>query len=202
MLIATAWYQVLARTPTGFSFTPLANAALEDPDAFTFTRLLELPHRDLVTDVTAQLHKAAQGPLEALRIRTGSEDCVGGPTFAGAQITADADLVIDGLLLDFKSGRRPLTEMSQRTATGYLRLDAADRYQVDTIGLYPVPLRSTHLLARRPSTTTSPCWAPAAATSPSCAACSANCSPDAGARPPTPGGTSTRKRKPSASGSC
>jgi len=32
MLIASAWYQVLARTPIGFAFTPLANAALEDPD--------------------------------------------------------------------------------------------------------------------------------------------------------------------------
>jgi hypothetical protein len=139
MLIAAAWYQVLARTPIGFAFTPLANAALEDPDAFTFTRLLELPHRDLVADVTAQLHKAAHGPLEALRARTGPEDCVGGPTFAGAQITADADIVVDGLLLDFKSARRPLAEMSQRTAwqlTGYLLLDAADRYRVDTVGLY------------------------------------------------------------------
>ncbi|WP_328982803.1 hypothetical protein OG258_49280 [Streptomyces mirabilis] len=57
MLIAAAWYQVLARTPIGFAFTPLAKAALDDPDAFTFTRLLELPHRDLVAD-----HRpAAQG---------------------------------------------------------------------------------------------------------------------------------------------
>ncbi|MYT10746.1 MULTISPECIES: hypothetical protein [Streptomyces] len=40
------------------------------------------------------------------------ENCAGGPTFAGAQITADADLVVDGLLLDFKSARRPLTEPS------------------------------------------------------------------------------------------
>jgi hypothetical protein len=43
MLIAAAWYQVLARTPIGFAFTPLAMAALVDPGAFT--RLLELPHR-------------------------------------------------------------------------------------------------------------------------------------------------------------
>ncbi|QDN64259.1 hypothetical protein [Streptomyces sp. S1D4-14] len=88
---------------------------------------------------TAQLHKAAHGPLEALRARTRPEDCVGGPTFAGAQITADADIVVDGLLLDFKSARRPLAEMSQRTAwqlTGYLLLDADDRYRVDTVGLY------------------------------------------------------------------
>lgn len=98
-----------------------------------------LPDRDLVADVTAQLHKAAHGPLQALRARTGPGHCIGGPTFAGAQITADADIVVDGLLLDFKSARRPLAEMSKRTAwqlTGYLLLDAADRYQVDTVGLY------------------------------------------------------------------
>ena len=139
MLIAEAWYQVLARTPIGFAYTPLAKAALEDPAAFTLTRLLELPHRDLVADVTAQLHAAAHGPLQALRADTRPEDCVGGPTFASAQITADADLVLDGLLLDFKSTRHPLAEMSQRTAwqlTGYLLLDAADRYRIDTVGLY------------------------------------------------------------------
>ncbi|MGW3569623.1 hypothetical protein ACWDSL_38160 [Streptomyces sp. NPDC000941] len=139
MLIAAAWYQVLARTPIGFAFTPLAKAALADPGAFTLTRLLQLPHRDLVADVVAQLHQAAHGPLEALRARTRPEDCVGGPTFAGAHITADADLAVDGLLLDFKSTRHPLAEMSQRTAwqlTGYLLLDAADRYRIDAIGLY------------------------------------------------------------------
>ncbi|MBK3570971.1 hypothetical protein [Streptomyces sp. MBT62] len=139
MLIAAAWYQVLARNAYGFAFTPLAKAALEDPGVFTLTRLLELPYRDLVADVAAQLHKAAAGPLEALRARTGPEDCVGGPTFAGAQITADADIVVDGLLLDFKSARHPLAEMSRRTAwqlTCYLLLDVADQYQVDTVGLY------------------------------------------------------------------
>ncbi|MFE7076466.1 hypothetical protein ACFU96_40905 [Streptomyces sp. NPDC057620] len=139
MLIAAAWYQVLARSSIGFAFTPLALAALEYPGAFTFIRLLQLPGRDLVADVTAQLHIAAHGPLKALRAQTGPESCVGGPTFAGAQITADADLVVDGLLLDFKSARRPLAEMSQRTAwqlTGYLLFDAAGTYRIDTVCLY------------------------------------------------------------------
>ncbi|MER6123002.1 hypothetical protein ABT173_10015 [Streptomyces sp. NPDC001795] len=67
----------------------------------------------MVADVVAQFHKADRGPLEALRASTRPEDSVGGPTFAGAQITADADLVVDGLLLDFKSTRHPLAEMSQ-----------------------------------------------------------------------------------------
>lgn len=139
MLIAAAWYQVGARTPIGFAYTPLAKAAFEAPDSFTLARLLELAHRDLVADITAQLHTAAGGPLQALRARTGPEDCVGGPTFAGARITADADLAVAGLLLDFKSTRRPLAGMSQATAwqlTGYLLLDAIDRYRMDSLGLY------------------------------------------------------------------
>jgi hypothetical protein len=69
MLIAVAWYQVLARTSIGFAFTPLANAALEDPGAFTLTRLLGLPHRDLVADVTAQLHAAAHSRRADVRRR-------------------------------------------------------------------------------------------------------------------------------------
>ncbi|MCT9081445.1 hypothetical protein [Streptomyces fulvoviolaceus] len=69
MLIAAAWYQVLACTEIGFAFTPLA--------------------------------KAADSPLEALRARARPEDCVSGPTFVGARITAD--LAADGVLLDFKS---------------------------------------------------------------------------------------------------
>ncbi|MFC7979741.1 hypothetical protein ACFUT3_31470 [Streptomyces cinereoruber] len=150
MLIAAAWYQVLARTSIGFAFTPLARAAMEDPDAFTLTRLLELPHPDMVDDVVDQLHKAAHSPLQDLRVRTQPEDCHGGPTFAGARITADADLIADGLLLDFKSTRHPLKEMSQRTAwqlTGYLLLDATDTYQIDTVGLY---LTRTGVLATWP----------------------------------------------------
>ncbi len=82
----------------------------------------------------------------------GPRTASGGPTFDGAQITAATDLVVDGLLLDFKSARRPLAEMSQRAAwqlTGYLLLDAADRYRVDTVGLYLTPLRGPRLLARR-----------------------------------------------------
>ncbi|MFE7552952.1 hypothetical protein [Streptomyces gardneri] len=150
MLIAAAWYQVLARTSIGFAFTPLAGAALEDPGGFTLSRLLELPHPDMVDDVVDQLHKAAHGPLQDVRAVTRPEDCHGGPTFAGARITADADLVVDGLLLDFKSTRHPLKEMSQRTAwqlAGYLLLDAADAYRIDTVGLY---LTRTGVLAAWP----------------------------------------------------
>ncbi len=67
MLIAASWYQVNYRNSYGFSYTPLAITAREDPGAFTLERLLELPHRDMVADVVAQLYKAADGPLDALR---------------------------------------------------------------------------------------------------------------------------------------
>ncbi|MFI8932551.1 hypothetical protein ACIG3E_33425 [Streptomyces sp. NPDC053474] len=138
MLLAAAWYQVLARTTIGFVYTPLFTAALEDPETFTLARLLELPHPDTVSDVVTQLYRAADGPLDALRRRTRPRDCTGGPTFAGVGITADADLVADGVLLDFKSTKNP-GQLEKRTAwqlLGYLLLDTHDRYRIDTLGLY------------------------------------------------------------------
>ncbi|MEV7684038.1 hypothetical protein AB0O64_36715 [Streptomyces sp. NPDC088341] len=138
LLLAAAWYQVAARTSIGFVYTPLFIAALEDPGSFTLQRLLGLPHPDLVADVVSQLYKTADGPLDTLRTGTVPGDCTGGPTFAGVDISADADLVVDGLLLDFKSTRHP-RHLSKQTAwqlLGYLLLDTPDRYRIDTLGLY------------------------------------------------------------------
>lgn len=138
LLIAAAWYQVNYRTPIGFAFTPLATAAHEDPDAFTLERLLELPHHDMVADVVDQLYKAVEGPLEALRASSRPEDCTPGPTFATDRLAADADLTVDGLLLDFKSTRhaRTLRQTEAWQLVGYLLLDTEDRYRIDTVGLY------------------------------------------------------------------
>ncbi|MFJ2847664.1 hypothetical protein ACIPD2_39540 [Streptomyces griseofuscus] len=138
LLIASAWYQVNYRTSIGFAFTPLAIAAREDPGAFTLDRLLQLPHRDMVDDVVAQLYKATDGPLNDLRIRTRPENCAPAPTFPTDRITADADLAVDGLLLDFKSTRhtRTLRQAEAWQLTGYLLLDTDDRYRIDTLGLY------------------------------------------------------------------
>ncbi|WP_240677034.1 hypothetical protein [Actinacidiphila soli] len=138
MLLAAAWYQVGCRTSIGFTYTPLFLTAWEDPDAFTLQRLLDLPHRDLVADVVNQVYKAADGPLDGLRADTEPTHCTGGPTFAGVDLDADADLIVDGLLLDFKSTRHP-HQLSKRTAwqlLGYLLLDTSDRYRIDTLGLY------------------------------------------------------------------
>ena len=138
LLIAMAWYQVNYRTLIGFAYTPLAVTAREDPEAFTLERLLRLPHRDMVADVVAQLYKAADSPLQALRAGSRPEDCTPGPTFATRHLTADADLAVDGLLLDFMSTRstRTLRQAEAWQLAGYLLLDAADRYRIDTVGLY------------------------------------------------------------------
>ncbi|MGW8989916.1 hypothetical protein ACWGRF_08315 [Streptomyces zhihengii] len=110
---AAAWYQVMARNSYGFTYTPLYLATMEDPVGFTLERLLELPHQDMVDDVVHQLYLATTSPLGTLRARTRAEDCTGGRTFPGAQITADADLAVDGLLVDYKSTKHPFARRVQ-----------------------------------------------------------------------------------------
>ncbi|MFD5574878.1 hypothetical protein [Streptomyces cadmiisoli] len=165
LLLAAAWYQVNHRSPIGFAYTPLSITAHEDPGAFTPERLLQLPHRDMVADVVAQLHKAADGPLEALRARSRPEDCTPGPTFFARHLTADADHAVDGLLLDFKSTRSTGTFRQAEACqlTGYVLLDAEDRYRIDTLGLFLT--RSGSSPAGRLRSTWG-CSGPAAATSP------------------------------------
>ncbi|MFI5648997.1 hypothetical protein [Kitasatospora sp. NPDC051705] len=138
LLLAAAWYQVAARNPFGFTYTPLFLAAIDAPTDFTLDRLLDLPHRDLVDDVTAQLVHASAGPLHALRASTDPARCKGGVMFAGVDITADADLLVDGTLIEIKSTRHP-RRFEKATAwqiLGYLLLDTADHHRIDTVGLY------------------------------------------------------------------
>jgi hypothetical protein len=92
----------------------------------------------MVADIVAQLYKAACSPLDALRARTRPKDCTPAPTFPTDRISADADLAIDGLLLDFKSTRytRTLRQAEAWQLVGYLLLDTADQYRIDTVGLY------------------------------------------------------------------
>ncbi|MGW0664591.1 hypothetical protein [Streptodolium elevatio] len=128
LLLCAAWYQVAARSLFGFTYTPLFLAATEEPKGFTLDRLLSLPHPDLVADMLAQVHHAAQSPLSRLRASTSPADCTGDPVLNTSGISADADLLAAGLLLDFKSSRHP-EEFAQRTAhqlLGYLLLDTEE----------------------------------------------------------------------------
>lgn len=64
---------------------------------------------------SSDVERAAAAFVAALESETGQRllECDG--LHRRTEITADADIVVDGLI-DFKSARRPLTEMSQRTA--------------------------------------------------------------------------------------
>ncbi|MDL4813135.1 hypothetical protein [Actinomadura opuntiae] len=139
LLLAAAWYAVNLRNPFAFGDTPLCKAAHARPETFDLAALLAVPHRDLVADLLAQLHRAQNGPLDQLRAATTPGRCRPGPTFDGrAHVSADADLIADGLLLDFKSTRRvhhfPLPAILQ--LLGYVLLDLTDSHAIDTVGLY------------------------------------------------------------------
>jgi hypothetical protein len=138
LLLGAAWYALNFRNPVAFPLTPLCKAAFADPGAFALTTLLALPHHDLVRDVVAQVRAACSGPLGQLRDASAPELCLPGPTFDGsAYVSADADLIVDGLLIDFKSTRRterfPLPMILQ--LLGYALMDFADRYRIDRLGV-------------------------------------------------------------------
>ncbi|GAA3840835.1 hypothetical protein GCM10022226_74140 [Sphaerisporangium flaviroseum] len=139
MLLAAAWYALNCRNYVAFPLTPLCKAAFADPGGFTLTTLLALPHRHLVDDVLAQLRAAEAGPLGRLRADTDPAACLPGPTFDGSvHVAADADLIAEGLLVDFKSTRRihqfPLPMILQ--LLGYTLMDYKDRYRIDQVGVY------------------------------------------------------------------
>jgi hypothetical protein len=139
LLLAAAWYALNCRNPVAFPLTPLCKAALAAPRKFTLERLLALPHPDLVEDIVAQLHISEDGPLEWLRDTTTPADCLPGPTFEGsAHVSADADLIAGGTLIDFKSTRR-IHEFSRVTIQqllGYVLMDYSDHYKIDAVGVH------------------------------------------------------------------
>lgn len=139
LLLAAAWYALNCRNPVAFPLTPLCKAAFAAPHEFTFERLLALPHPDLVEDVLAQLHVSGDGRLERLRDQTAPADCLPGPTFDGsAQVSADADLIAGGTLIDFKSTRRvhEFSLVTIQQLLGYVLMDYTDHYKIDAVGVH------------------------------------------------------------------
>lgn len=139
LLLCAAWYALNYRNPFAFPDTPMVQSVMDAPRGFTLRRLLAVPTRALVDDVLAQLHAAEDGPLDDLRRDSLASACVGGPTFDGStDVKADADLIADGLLLDFKS-TRTVSAFPQSTVLqllGYVLLDYSDRYRIDAVGVY------------------------------------------------------------------
>ncbi|MEU4411503.1 hypothetical protein AB0F88_43970 [Streptosporangium sp. NPDC023963] len=139
MLLAAAWYALNYRNPFAFPDTPLCKAALADPRGFTLKTLLAVPHRHLVDDLLAQLHAAEDGALNRLRARTPAELCRPGPTFDGsAYVSADADLIADGVLVEFKSTRNihAFDLVTIQQLLGYTLMDYTDAHRIDQVAVY------------------------------------------------------------------
>jgi hypothetical protein len=90
--------------------------------------------RTLVDDVVAQSQLVQRQSFIA-----NTKNLVLGPTFDGSLDVggADADLIVDGLLIDFKSTAKcKLTSMILRQLISYWLLDYSDHYSVKEIGVY------------------------------------------------------------------
>jgi hypothetical protein len=91
-----------------------------------------------VEDLARQITLSTE-PFAALRALPSSKK-VCGPTFAGSADLggADADFILDGLLLDCKATRHPrsLGREEIYQLAGYLLLDYDDRHRINRLGLY------------------------------------------------------------------
>jgi hypothetical protein len=92
----------------------------------------------VVDDIGGQL-RLAEEPLAPFRaLPSAAKVC--GPVFAGSSDIggADADYILDGLLLDCKATRDPrrLGHEEIYQLAGYLLLDYDDEYGIDQVGLY------------------------------------------------------------------
>lgn len=92
----------------------------------------------VIDDVADQL-RLSREPLAPFR-ELNASSYVCGPVFAGSSDIggADADLILDGLLLDCKASTRPqrLGREEVYQLAGYLLLDYDDVYRIDRVGLY------------------------------------------------------------------
>lgn len=139
MLLAAAWYALNYRNPFAFPDTPLGTTAFAAPGELSLQRLLTVPHRHLIDDVLAQLHAAENGSLQQLRATTEPSRCRPGPTFDGsAYVSADADLIADGILIDVKSTRNvyAFDLVTIHQLLGYTLMDFGDHYGIDAVGVY------------------------------------------------------------------
>ncbi|MGS2617523.1 hypothetical protein ACVCAH_23815 [Micromonospora sp. LZ34] len=108
--------------------------------------LLALANADEVADLIAMRDLAVERLLPALP----SGPVVTGTTFDGsADLNADADLIVGGVLADFKAGQggRPRADGSRAAKLareeldqllGYVLLDYSDRFSLHAVGVYAV----------------------------------------------------------------
>jgi hypothetical protein len=112
--------------------------------------LMSAPPRVTLADLTAAVpgyavedlsrqYALAEAPFAQLRAQP-AHARICGPTFAGSGDLggADADFILDGLLLDCKATRYPrsLGRDALYQLVGYLLLDYDDRYRITGLGIY------------------------------------------------------------------
>jgi hypothetical protein len=132
-----AWYDALGRTGdlhdgrTGaLSFVAVYSSMLDD--------MLDGVPNAAVANMLELLRYAARSELGELRAK--ARTAVPGPCFAGSVDVngADADLIVDDLLLEIKTHRNPASHLreSLRQLLGYMLLDYDDSHRIRRVGLY------------------------------------------------------------------
>ncbi|MDL4818635.1 UvrD-helicase domain-containing protein [Actinomadura opuntiae] len=129
-----AFFEDLARNGQIRRYSLLATAA----PSTTLTDLTAAVPAHAVNDIHQQI-RLAQQPLASLRALPGPAK-VCGPLFTGSSDLggADADYILNGLLLDCKATTRPrhLGREEIYQLAGYLLLDYNDHYAINSVGLY------------------------------------------------------------------
>lgn len=110
-----------------------------DPDTVSLdTMLTEVPDY-CVADLLAQV-ELASGALHELRASTPPSSVCTGPVFAGSADVdgADADLIVDGYLIDVKATVSPsrIGREEFRQLIGYVLLDYENAYDIQQAGFY------------------------------------------------------------------
>jgi hypothetical protein len=129
--VVLGWYDQVARAGLRAA-SPLVRLGLDA----TLDELFAAVPAALVEDVgqlSALFYRRFSGQLQ--------RPVVLNPTFTGGAAVggADADLILDGCLIELKTGARPaLNGWWFRQLIGYVLLDWTDEHRIDSVGLYLV----------------------------------------------------------------
>ncbi|WP_432079350.1 UvrD-helicase domain-containing protein [Streptomyces sp. YPW6] len=134
LCFVAGFFEDIARTGEIRRFSMLSSAT----PATTLDDLIAAVPEYVVTDIDHQT-RLAEGPFAAFRALP-QRARVCGPVFAGSGDIggADADYILDGLLLDCKATKDPrrLGREEIYQLAGYLLLDYDDQFGIDQVGLY------------------------------------------------------------------
>lgn len=132
---AMAWFERVYREGWIHPTSPLAAVGEYTDLSWLLSEVPEYVVRDL--EIQTRLAEAALDPVKSGSV---PNVCVGGPTFVGSADVggADADLLVDGLLIEIKAVSRPARIRAETfwQLAGYYLLDYADDHRIRSVGLY------------------------------------------------------------------